>query len=92
MRSRFAAFRDGDADWLIRSWHPETRPAQLDLAGNPTWRGLQILGATAGGPADDTGTVEFRATYLRPGGGVDFQQENSLFLRVAGRWYYYGEA
>ena len=31
MRSRFAAFRDGDAAWLLASWHPSTRPAELDL-------------------------------------------------------------
>ncbi|HQZ86966.1 MAG TPA: YchJ family metal-binding protein [Actinomycetota bacterium] len=26
MRSRFAAFRDGDAEWLLASWHSSTRP------------------------------------------------------------------
>lgn len=92
MRSRFNAFRDGDADWLLRSWHPDTRPASIDLTNNPRWRGLQILGITAGGLADETGTVEFRATFLLPDGGVDYQQENSRFSRVAGRWHYYGEA
>jgi uncharacterized protein YchJ len=27
MRSRFAAVRDADAEWLLASWHPSTRPA-----------------------------------------------------------------
>ena len=40
MRSRFAAVRDADAEWLLASWHPSTRPASLDLTDNPTWRGL----------------------------------------------------
>jgi uncharacterized protein YchJ len=43
MRSRFAAVRDADAEWLLASWHPSTRPASLDLTDNPTWRGLQII-------------------------------------------------
>jgi hypothetical protein len=58
-----------------RTVHPSTRPASLDLTGNPTWRGLQIIDTVAGGPDDDTGIVEFRATYPVPGGGVGVQQE-----------------
>ena len=88
MRSRFAAFRTGDAAWLLASWHPSTRPEALDLSSNPIWRGLQILDTVAGGPTDDTGIVEFRATFLRPGGGVDVQHERSSFVREDGRWYY----
>jgi SEC-C motif-containing protein len=88
MRSRFSAFRDGDAAWLLASWHPSTRPAQLDLSHNPTWRGLQIVDTVAGGPDDDTGIVEFRATYLAPEGGVGIQHERSRFVREDGRWYY----
>ncbi len=90
MRSRFTAFRDGDAAWLLASWHPSTRPATLDLADNPTWRGLQIIDAVAGGPDDDTGVVEFRATFLPPEGGIGIQHERSRFVREDGRWYYIG--
>jgi SEC-C motif-containing protein len=36
MRSRFAAVRDADAEWLLASWYPSTRPASLDLTDNPT--------------------------------------------------------
>lgn len=88
MRSRFVAFRAGDAAWLLASWHPSTRPEALDLSSNPTWRGLHIVETVAGGPTDDTGVVEFRATSLRPGGGVDVQHERSKFVRENGRWYY----
>lgn len=62
MRSRFAAVRDANAEWLLASWHPSTRPASLDLTGNPTWRGLQIIDTVAGGPGDDTG-IEGVALY-----------------------------
>ncbi|MFT3799200.1 YchJ family protein [Microbacterium sp.] len=88
MRSRFAAFRDGDAAWLLASWHPSTRPSAIDLRDNPRWRGLQIVDTVAGGPADDTGVVEFRATYLVPDGGVAVLQERSRFVREDARWYY----
>ena len=88
MRSRFAAFRDGDADWLLATWHPSTRPTTLDLTDNPTWRGLQVVDTTAGGTDDDTGIVEFRATYLLPDGGVEVMHERSRFVREDGRWYY----
>ena len=63
MRSRFQAFRDGDVAWLLRTWHPSTRPSVLDLEGNPVWRGLQIVDTVGGGTDDSEGIVEFRATY-----------------------------
>ena len=87
MRSRFAAFRADDASWLLRTWHPSTRPASLDLDGNPRWRGLQIVD-TVGGHADDhEGIVEFRATYLEAG-HLGVLHERSRFVREGGRWYY----
>lgn len=88
MRSRYEAYRDGDVAWLLASWHPSTRPATLNLANNPTWRGLQIVDTVSGGPDDDAGVVEFRATYLVPGGGIGVQRERSRFVREEGRWYY----
>ena len=90
MRSRFAAVRDAGAEWLLVSWHPSTWPASLGLTGNPTWRGLQVIDTVAGGPDDDIGIVEFRATYLVPGGGVGVQQERSRFVREGSCWYYLG--
>ena len=75
MRSRFAAFRRGDGAWLLRTWHPTTRPRTLDLSDNPRWRGLQIVHVIDGGDDDDTGEVEFRATFLVEGGGVDILHE-----------------
>lgn len=88
MRSRFAAFRREDEDWLLRTWHPTTRPAQVDLSDNPPWRGLQIIDTVAGGVDDDTGVVEFRATYLADTGGIGVMQERSRFVREDRRWFY----
>lgn len=87
MRSRFEAYRDGDAEWVLESWHESTRPESLDPADGPVWRGLQIVDTVAGGPDDDTGIVEFRATY-REDGGMGVLHERSRFVRESGRWYY----
>jgi SEC-C motif-containing protein len=86
MRSRFAAFKSGDVDWLLASWHSSTRPPALDLSDNPRWRGLQIVDTEGGGPDDSTGTVEFRATYVDGGHGL--LHERSRFVREEGRWVY----
>lgn len=88
MRSRFAAFRDGDVEWLRASWHPSTRPTRLDLDGNPRWRGLQIVDVVDGAEGADAGVVEFRATYVAAPGDVRVHHERSRFIRENGRWYY----
>ncbi|MBO9577136.1 MAG: hypothetical protein J7480_00015 [Microbacteriaceae bacterium] len=87
MRSRFEAYRDGDAAWVLRSWHPSTRPSEVDLGDGPTWRRLQIVDTVAGGEGDTEGVVEFRASYMDDGvAGV--MQERSRFVRESGRWFY----
>ena len=88
MRSRFEAFRDADAAWLLASWHPSTRPAEIDLADNPRWRGLQIVEVVDGAADDVTGVVEFRASYVAAPGDVRVLHERSRFVREDGRWYY----
>lgn len=87
MRSRFTAFAVMDADYLLRTWHPDTRPAALDLDPDQQWTQLDILGTTGGGLLDRDGTVEFRAHY-RYGGERDNLHELSRFARVDGRWMY----
>lgn len=88
MRSRFDAFRDADADWLHASWHPSTRPDTVNLSRNARWRGLQIVDVVDGGADDETGVVEFRATFVAGPGDVRVLHERSRFVRDAGRWYY----
>lgn len=88
MRSRFTAFKDSDAAWLLRTWHPSTRPVDLDLSDNPRWRGLQIVDVTGGGADADAGVVEFRATWLQDDGGLGILHERSRFVRESGHWFY----
>jgi SEC-C motif-containing protein len=88
MRSRYAAFVLGDADYLLASWHPSTRPERLDLADDRTqWLGLKIKHCIDGDEADDEGRVEFVAR-LREGGRAHRLHETSRFVREDGRWLY----
>ena len=89
MRSRYSAFAVGDEAYLLDTWDPATRPSTLGLDQGRTWTGLQILATTRGGLFDDQGTVTFRASY-RDSGRDGAQEENSLFRRVDGRWFYIG--
>jgi SEC-C motif-containing protein len=83
MRSRYCAFVRRDEAYLLRTWHPRTRPAGLDLDPAMRWTGLEILGATEGTAFHNTGTVTFRASYA--GGSL---RERSRFERVGGVWVY----
>ncbi|MEU5793043.1 hypothetical protein E2C11_32575 [Streptomyces lavendulae] len=83
MRSRYCAFVKGDAGYLLRTWHPRTRPERLDLDPGMRWTGLEILDGTDGSAFHATGTVTFRASYR--GGSLC---ERSRFERVAGAWVY----
>ena len=47
MRSRYAAFALDDAAYVLRSWHPDTRPAGVEPDPNLRWTGLQVLGHAA---------------------------------------------
>jgi SEC-C motif-containing protein len=89
MRSRYSAFAVGDADYLLATWHPSTRPASIDLHPAVEWRRLRILGSRGGSEDDDRGTVEFVAHYWDSEHGEHGEQhENSSFSREDGRWLY----
>lgn len=88
MRSRFAAFARGEAGYLVRTWHPRTRPDELALAAGLTWTRLEITEVVAGGATDDTGVVAFAAHWRDATGGVGVLVERSRFARRAGHWLY----
>lgn len=87
MRSRYSAFACGDADYLFRTWHPRTRPAEVAVDPSITWTGLEVSDIVAGGPDDDAGEVEFTARY-ESAGRAGSLHERSRFARRAGRWFY----
>lgn len=80
MRSRYSAYVVGDVTHLLRSWHPRTRPAELELDPELTWTGLTII---------DHGVdwVEFEAAHRRRD-STGVLHERSRFERRGGRWLY----
>jgi SEC-C motif-containing protein len=87
MRSRFSAFAVRDEAYLLRTWHPSTRPRRLELDPAQEWSRLDIVGKQRGGLLDAVGTVEFRAEY-RLRGRVGTVEEHSRFAREGGVWLY----
>ncbi|MDH6216853.1 SEC-C motif-containing protein [Streptomyces pseudovenezuelae] len=83
MRSRYSAFAKRNEQYLLRTWHPTTRPAQIEFDPGMRWTGLEILATTDGTAFHTTGTVTFRASFR--GGSL---HERSRFERVEGAWVY----
>lgn len=89
MRSRYCAFVATHDGYLLRTWHPTTRPRRVRFDGRQEWLRLHVLNRTGGGLLDADGTVEFRADY-RADGLLGSQRENSRFVRHHGVWVYFG--
>ena len=87
MRSRYSAYLIGDADYLLSTWHPATRPASLILDEAQRWIGLTIKSVTAGSERDTEGAVEFVARFKIHGRGQRLH-ERSRFVREQGLWFY----
>lgn len=86
MRSRYSAFVLQLEAYLLATWHPTTRPAELDLAADDCkWLGLEVRRHEQSG--DSQATVEFVARYRIAGRGHRLH-EISRFAREDGRWYY----
>jgi SEC-C motif-containing protein len=84
MRSRYTAFVVSDADHLVRTWHPRTRPTDIDLDDDTVWGGLVVDEAVEDG---DAAVVVFRASWRR-GSEQGVLSERSRFVRRGGRWVY----
>lgn len=85
MRSRYSAYVLGLEDYLLATWHAETRPTALDLAAIRTrWVGLSVLRHE---PHDSGATVEFIARY-KASGRTHELHEISRFVCENGQWYY----
>ncbi len=87
MRSRYSAFAVGDTDYLLATWHSETRPSRVRLDPEQKWIGLSIKAVDAGQQADREGRVEFVARFKVAGKGHRLH-ERSRFEKVDGKWFY----
>ncbi len=95
MRSRYAAYALGLADYIVRTTDPLGSAWEPDVAAWTTsvrafsertaFEALEIVAASSTG---DRGTVSFRA-HLRTAEGPATLAERSTFHRIAGRWLYH---
>lgn len=86
MRSRYSAYVLDLRDYLLATWHPNTRPAALPAPERGLrWLGLQVQSHTVTGPG--SAEVAFVARS-KLGGRAHRLQETSRFVCEGGRWYY----
>lgn len=96
MRSRYSAYALAQenpalSDYLLRTWHPRTRPQHLHLSDEDAlkWLGLQVRRHQL--IDADNAIVEFVARYKHMnhlGGKAERLHETSRFERLDHRWYY----
>lgn len=87
MRARYTAYVRADDDFLLQSWHEDTRPAEITFDDDLAWVGLEIVACDAGSGFDTTGIVEYQARYVRNGQPLELH-EISSFVRVDHSWRY----
>lgn len=82
MRSRYAAYVLKLEEYLLVTWHPETRPGVIEFEEEAfmKWLGLKILRA-------ENNIVEFVARY-KINGKAEKLHEVSRFEQLDGNWYY----
>jgi len=87
MRSRYSAFVEQQPEWLMASWHPQTRPVVIDFNPDQKWIGLKIVSTSMGGENDLVGQVEFIARFKISGKAYRLH-ERSRFEKLNNRWVY----
>ena len=86
MRSRYSAYALQLEAYLPATWHPDTRPASPDIAGDPArWIGLEVRRAEL--HDENSATVEFVAR-CKIAGRAQRLHEISRFVKIDGRWCY----
>ena len=92
MRSRYAAYALGEIDYILAT-HDPSATGKVDRASTETWsrrsewRGLPVVSTKGGSPDDETGEVEFVATFAI--GGVEQRHhERARFRKRGARWLY----
>ncbi len=85
MRSRYSAYVLRLKPYLLATWHPDTRPGELELDKDVKWLGLEVKRQAR--ESEDRATVEFVARY-KIGGRAHRLHEISRFVREDGQWFY----
>ncbi|SNB47874.1 YchJ family protein [Geobacter sp. DSM 9736] len=92
MRSRYSAYTTAAVDYLYETTHPNHRQG-YDHKGtkiwaeNSEWENLEIVNTKAGKSGDNTGEVEFIATYKEKG-VRRVHHEAAAFSKEEGHWLF----
>ena len=94
MRSRYSAYallteHPELQTYLMQTWHPDTKPQQLETTPAIKWLGLQVKRHQL--IDAEHAIVEFIARYKYAdnlGGMAERLHEISRFKRIDQRWYY----
>lgn len=87
MRSRYSAYVLGLESYLLTTWHPNTRPATLNLNDDVATKWLGLTVKRFENTSETTAIVEFIARYKIGGQQAQRMHETSLF-ELLDRWYY----
>jgi SEC-C motif domain protein len=85
MRSRYSAFVLQRSSYLLHTWYPSYRPAEVDFDANVKWLGLQVKAHRV--LDSEHAKVEFVARS-RLLGKASRLHELSRFTLQDSRWYY----
>lgn len=87
MRSRYTAYASNNAEYLKKTWHRRTRPAQLQLDTEINWLSLEIIDTQNDQTDDNVAWVKFTAKF-KHGACLQSLHELSHFLRENDQWFY----
>ncbi|MCP4716181.1 MAG: YchJ family protein [Deltaproteobacteria bacterium] len=93
LRSRYSAYSKTEVSYIVKTTHSDhlkdTDEASIRAwSENSVWEKLEVEAASAGGPDDTEGTVEFYAHYTEKG-ARKIHHELATFKKVDGTWYFY---
>ena len=88
MRARYSAHAKNNLDFIMKSWHPDTRPDDVNIVKDwndqCTWLALNVANSRKLG---NKGVVEFVALY-RQKGQLQQHHEIANFKFEKGQWWY----
>ena len=87
MRSRYSAFVLQNQPYLLKTWHPSTRPNPPLFDSQETQQWLELRIKNTNSPSDLEAYVEFIAIYKISGKAYRLH-ENSKFVRENSQWFY----
>lgn len=93
MRSRYSAYVCKNADYLINTWHPDSKAQNfreeiIKSFESTQWLGLHVISSSYAKNSDEA-YVEFSACFIdEKADDKQLIHERSRFLRTNTRWYY----